>query len=243
VLGIATSALRDAENGRQFLHSAIRATGVPINIIDGLEEARLASLGARQSLVVAGRRLALFDVGGGSTEVVLSQGETCLLTASLELGTLRLRSMWGCQDPATDSDVIRLQRRIALLAEPTLAHLRRLGFDRVALSCGAARALQRLAVGPTNAGTAAAGASTLQLDALIRLEQRLVKMTEVERRELAGHEPSGVDTLLTGAVALRVILQGLGATEALVASTGVREGLIADYMNKRSATAAARVAI
>jgi exopolyphosphatase/guanosine-5'-triphosphate,3'-diphosphate pyrophosphatase len=244
VLAVATSAVRDADNGRHFLQSAMRITAFPVVIIDGLEEARLVCLGAREGLVLAGRRMALFDLGGGSTEIVLADEHSCLLTTSLELGALRLRSMWGPQDPPTRADIVRLERRIALIVEPTLAHLRRIEFDLVVLSCGTARALLRLAHAeasdsgrPPRCGESA---SRLGLDQLVRLESRLAAVREARRLELAGLEPGRVDTLLTGAVALRVILERLGASQALVSSTGLREGLIADYVQKRRTTGPAR---
>ena len=245
VLAVATSAVRDAENGRHFLDAAARITGFPVSVIDGLEEARLVCLGAREGLALDGRRMALIDLGGGSTEIVLADQHTCLLTASLELGALRLRSMWGSHDPPSRHDMVRLERRIALIVEPTIAHLRRLGFDLVVLSCGTARTLLRLSLAEAAAAgapaTLAPAAATLDLDALARLEARLAGLSEARRVEVAGHEPGRVDTLLTGTVALRVMLERLGACQALVSSTGLREGLIADYVRKRSSAGLARV--
>ena len=245
VLAVATSAVRDAENGRHFLHAAARIAGFPVSVIDGLEEARLVCLGAREGFALDGRRMALIDLGGGSTEIVLADQHACLLTASLELGALRLRSMWASQDPPTGPDMVRLERRIALIVEPTIAHLRRLGFDLVVLSCGTARTLLRLSL----AEAADAGAATplgpaaamLDLDALERLETRLAALSEARRVAVAGHEPGRVDTLLTGTVALRVMLERLGTSRALVSSTGLREGLIADYVRKRPTTGLARM--
>jgi exopolyphosphatase / guanosine-5'-triphosphate,3'-diphosphate pyrophosphatase len=245
VLAVATSAVRDAENGRHFLHSAARVAGFPVSVIDGLEEARLVCLGAREGLVLDGRRMALFDVGGGSTEIVLADQHACVLTASLELGALRLRSMWASQDPPSRPEMLRLERRIATIVEPTIAHVRRLGFDLVVLSCGTARTLLRLALAErADAGATAPlgeAAATLDLGVLARLEARLAALSEARRVMLAGHEPGRVDTLLTGTVALRVMLERLGAREALVTNSGLREGLIADYARKRATTGLARM--
>jgi exopolyphosphatase/guanosine-5'-triphosphate,3'-diphosphate pyrophosphatase len=244
VLAVATSAVRDAENGRHFLQSAMSVTGFPVTLIDGLEEARLVALGARESVALGARRMALIDLGGGSTEVVLLDERSCLLTTSLDLGALRLRSMWCPQDPPSRPDLVRLERRIALIVEPTIAHLRRIGFDLVALSCGTARALLRLAQAeaPAPGVEPAQGESAqpLALDTLGGLETRLANLREAQRVEIAGHDAGRVDTLLTGAVALRVILERLGASEALVCQTGLREGLIADYARKRRTFSLAR---
>jgi exopolyphosphatase / guanosine-5'-triphosphate,3'-diphosphate pyrophosphatase len=68
LLAVATSAVREASNGRAFVEAARRECGVDIRIIDGIEEARFIYQGARQALALEGaQRAALFDVGGGST--------------------------------------------------------------------------------------------------------------------------------------------------------------------------------
>lgn len=245
VLAVATSAIREAANGRQFVRTASRLTGFPICIIDGLEEARLTCLGTRQGIALEDRRMALFDLGGGSTEVVVADDRGCALTASLPLGVLRLRSAWPDANPPSPADLRRLEQHVASVLEPTLAHVSSVGFQLVVCNSGAARALQRLA----EAESVAAGHAeplgqllpSLSLAALERIERRLSGLDEQARRALAGHGPTRTDTLLTGAVALRVILRRLNASEALICRQGLRDGLIADYLHKRSTSAPARV--
>jgi exopolyphosphatase/guanosine-5'-triphosphate,3'-diphosphate pyrophosphatase len=187
----------------------------------------------------------LFDLGGGSTEVVLADEHGCLLTASLRVGALRLRSGWICEDPPSPADLALLELRAAEALSPATTHVRRQGFDLVVLSCGTARSLLKLALahGLQRPATTPLGPRepSLSLATLRALEQRLACLREAQRRELLGPEPRRFDTLLAGAVALRVILEQLGADQALVSNCGLREGLIADYLNKRRATSLARV--
>lgn len=245
VCAVATSAIREADNGRQFVRSAGRLTGFPIDIIDGLEEARLTCLGTRQGLALEGRRMALFDVGGGSTEVVVADDRSCPLTASLPLGVLRLRSHWRCEDPPGAGDLRQLEQCATDALGPTLAHIDSLGFELLVFNSGCARTLQRLAAAEHTAAGLAQPVGLplpkLRLAALERLELRLSLLDERARRALAGSGLARADTLLTGAVALRVIMQRLDADEALISHRGLRDGLIADYLNKRSTRAQARV--
>jgi exopolyphosphatase/guanosine-5'-triphosphate,3'-diphosphate pyrophosphatase len=245
VIAVATSAVRDAENGAHFLQNAIDTAGFPISVIDGLEEARLVCLGTQASVALGGRRMALFDVGGGSTEAVLADAHDTLLTTSLDLGVLRLRGMWACQDPPTSADLARLERRVAKTLEPTLAHLARLGFDVVVFSCGTARLLHRLALAQSSGagGTPPLPLPDARLDlkSLIRLERRLARLGEDARTQLAGEDPARVDTLLTGAVTLRVLMQRIGVDEAIVSNTGLREGLVTDYARKRATLQLSRI--
>src|SRR6185295_13409879 len=91
LVAVATSAVREAQNGGEFARAVRDELGIDMRVIRGQEEAHLIYLGARNALDLAGRRVALFDVGGGSTEIILADARECYFTISLKLGVLRLR--------------------------------------------------------------------------------------------------------------------------------------------------------
>src|SRR3954463_5190121 len=88
LVAVATSAVREAQNGGEFVRAARDEAGIDVRVIRGDEEARLIYLGARGSLDLGKRRVALFDLGGGSLEVILADAQELYYTASLELGGL-----------------------------------------------------------------------------------------------------------------------------------------------------------
>jgi exopolyphosphatase/guanosine-5'-triphosphate,3'-diphosphate pyrophosphatase len=145
-IAVATSAIRHAENGRDFVDRVAQTTGVHVSIIDGLEEARLTYVGARHELGDAHRRLAIFDFGGGSTEVVVAEARNLRFRTSLDVGALRLRSHWECADPPTAEDIHELERMILDGLAPGLERARAFELDAVVFSCGTARKLLRLPV-------------------------------------------------------------------------------------------------
>src|SRR6185436_11084909 len=130
---------------REFLRAIGRTTGIEVDVIDGLEEARLVCLGARRGLDLGGQRSALIDFGGGSTEVVVSDDKRCQLTTTLALGTLRLRTETELRRNPRRADLQRIEERVEQLFAATATHVRRLGFDVAVLSCGTARKLLKLA--------------------------------------------------------------------------------------------------
>jgi exopolyphosphatase / guanosine-5'-triphosphate,3'-diphosphate pyrophosphatase len=234
-LVVATSAIREAANGRAFVRSVQRCTGLPVRVIDGLEEARLVCLGARRELVDPSARIALFDFGGGSTEVLVADGRGCALTASLPVGSLRLRQQWRCSPLPTAAELAALRARVSAALEPTLAHVARLGFDRVVLACGAARSLWRLsAAEPGMPGDASALLDReLSLAALAQLRGRLGALSSDDQRAVLGSEAGAPHSLLIGSVVLGAVLERLGAERAFVAAGGLREGLISDDLAQR----------
>src|SRR5258707_5154872 len=99
LVAVATSAVREAQNGGEFARAVRDELGIDIRVIRGQEEAHLIYLGARNALDLAGRRLALFDVGVGSTDLILADARECDFTISLKLGVLRLRDECLRADP------------------------------------------------------------------------------------------------------------------------------------------------
>ena len=90
IVAVATSAVREAENQAEFIADARRIAGVTVNVISGVEEARLIHLGALGAVPAADRRHLVIDIGGGSTEFVVGEGTTPELVRSLKLGHIRL---------------------------------------------------------------------------------------------------------------------------------------------------------
>ena len=87
---VATSAVREAENAQEFLDRARTEAGVEVDVISGVEEARLIHLGVLQAVPVFDRRILLVDIGGGSTELLIGEKGETLAARSFKLGAVRL---------------------------------------------------------------------------------------------------------------------------------------------------------
>src|SRR5450755_2075894 len=110
---VATAALRDARNSRAFLEWVRSTTGWTIEIISGLEEARLIHLGIVSASRLGARSVLLVDLGGGSCEVTLSREGHLRDTVSLPLGAVRLTGEFLQHDPPRKSELKRLQEFVA----------------------------------------------------------------------------------------------------------------------------------
>jgi exopolyphosphatase/guanosine-5'-triphosphate,3'-diphosphate pyrophosphatase len=104
---VATSAVRKASNGPEFLAEMKRETGLRVRIIDGREEAELAALSAWHHFEMANARYLLVDIGGGSVEIVSAVGSHIEEIASLELGAVFLTEKFLAKDPIPDKDFER----------------------------------------------------------------------------------------------------------------------------------------
>ena len=90
ITAVATSAVREADNRDVFIDRAWAEAGVHVDVISGVEEARLIHLGVLQAVPVFDRRLLLCDIGGGSTELLVGLRGEVLASRSLKLGAIRL---------------------------------------------------------------------------------------------------------------------------------------------------------
>jgi exopolyphosphatase/guanosine-5'-triphosphate,3'-diphosphate pyrophosphatase len=227
LVAIATSAVREAQNGGEFVRAARDEVGVDIQVVRGQEEARLIYLGARGSLDLNGKRTVLFDLGGGSMEVILADARELYFADSLKMGVIRLTEEWGASEPPTAREISALRERLRRMMEPVIARVRSMGFDFVSMSSGTASALAALVAREQGGG---GSGRKLTLKALDEVEKKLAAMTPDQRAKLPGVDARRADTILAGAIVLRTALELTGADEAVVSETALREGIVADYI-------------
>ncbi len=112
VRAVGTAALRDASNRAEFLERASAVLGSPVEVISGLEEARLIHLGVANAWPNAGHRIMITDIGGGSTELIVSEGNRIVEAYSKPLGAVRLTELFLKSDPPDPREIQRMRRYI-----------------------------------------------------------------------------------------------------------------------------------
>jgi exopolyphosphatase/guanosine-5'-triphosphate,3'-diphosphate pyrophosphatase len=226
---VGTSALRDAEGGQAFVSRAEATLGVAPRVIDGREEARLTFVGALSALPQTGP-VTVFDIGGGSTEIITgSQGTTgepqITAAVSLNIGCVRLFERHLKNDPPTADEVRQVEHAIAAAlgdaplpdADATLVGV-----------AGTVTQLAALALELKHHDGARVHGLTLQRSALEGLVAHLASLDVAQHRALPGMDPARADVILVGGAIARAVLQWSGATELIVSDRGVRWGLAAE---------------
>jgi len=112
LFAVATSAVREASNGQEFVRLAKKETGIDIKIITWEEEARLTLEGVYWKIPHENRRVITFDIGGGSTEFILSEGENIKGFCSTSLGVVRLTEKFITQHPVDEKEYHSLQNHL-----------------------------------------------------------------------------------------------------------------------------------
>jgi len=226
IIAFATSAVREAENGDQVLARIREQTGAQINVMTGLEEARLTFLAARRWFGWSSGRLLVLDIGGGSLEVASGIDEEPDAVASLPLGAGRLTRDWISSDPASPQEIRRLRKHVrAEIARETGGMLRQGPPDHVVGTSKTFRQLARIA-GAAPYGAGPYVKRVLQQADVAALAKRLPTMTAAERARLPGVSASRTPQLPAGAIVADAILDLLGVDQLELCPWALREGVI-----------------
>jgi exopolyphosphatase/guanosine-5'-triphosphate,3'-diphosphate pyrophosphatase len=233
VIATATSAVREAENGAEFVEAVRDELGVHVRVISGIEEARLIHLAAAYAVDIRKRSAVVIDIGGGSTEITLGTAERMALGRSFKLGVIRLTERFVRTDPLSSRDEHRLVRYIRDTAGSYLAQIGRRRVDRVIGTSGTMLSLGALAEGRAPGDDMRN--MPVSAKAMRRLRKRLTAMPLQERLRLRDFDPRRADLAPAGVVLIDTLLEGLGADTLTLCDFALREGLVLDYIAKNAA--------
>jgi exopolyphosphatase/guanosine-5'-triphosphate,3'-diphosphate pyrophosphatase len=230
VLATATSAARDADNGHLLVDGAA-ALGVPVEIIAGEREARLSWRAVAGDFSPGGEPLAVVDIGGGSTEVIVGAGADYAFRHSFDVGSVRLTERHLAGDPPEPAALRSLAHAVA----ETFAGVPKVApGTRVVGVAGTYTTLCAVADEVEPYDAARVHGRVLSLAELIAVADRLAALPLEARLHLAGLSPKRADVIVAGASIAVGALHALGATEVTIGDRGVRWGYLYDRFGARS---------
>jgi len=232
VIAVATSAVREAENGGEFLQAIQRQTGIRPRLISGTEEARLIHSAAVYGVGVPRDIAVVIDIGGGSVEVTRGSGAAIETGRSFKLGVIRLSERFVKSDPLEPRDERKLVRHIRDEIGKTLDQIARGGFDRVIGTSGTILSLGSVALADRRGLVPALRNRRISAKQLHRLRKELAQMHLDKRLGVPGLEPRRADLVVAGAILLDEIIRRLGADEITLCDLSLREGLVLDYISR-----------
>ena len=236
IVAAATSAVREADNGREFLTAVRQRTGISVRVISGTEEARLIHRAAVYGVDVSDGTAVVVDIGGGSVELTRGTAAHVQVARSAKIGVIRLTEQFVRSDPLTTRDERRLVKSIQSEIADAVEQIVGLGFDRVIGTSGTILSLGLLAATEDGA-VAAEGIRSRRIGAkqIRRLRRQLTGMTLAERLRIPGLDPRRADLAVAGSILLDTILKQLDAKELTLCDLALREGLALDYIRKNQA--------
>lgn len=265
VAAVATSVLRDCENGEEFLDIAEEILGTRPRVLPGVEEARMSFLGAvsdlGEELKTAGDAgpALVFDIGGGSTELVtgdpsIARGgaeppDDALRLKSVDVGCVRMSERFLTTDPPSPVSIGRMETYIVQVLRPAIASLlpekSRGSSSRVSPGpapwslgvglAGTVTTISGINMGLEEYDTDRIHHSKLTRDQVEQIFRKLASVPLDERKKVMGLEPGRADIIVGGAAVLRVVMDVARLEEILVSEKDILDGLVIDLYRRLTA--------
>ncbi|GAA3924417.1 Ppx/GppA phosphatase family protein [Microbacterium invictum] len=234
LLATATSAVRDAKNGKHVIAQIEEALGQDLQVLGGETEARYTFLAVRRWFGWSAGQILLFDIGGGSLELAAGADELPEAAASVPLGAGRMTIKFLPDDPPGEEAVERLREHATEVLRPAATALGSMPKpDHIVGSSKAIRSLAKLAGTPMPSWP---GNERMLLprDALGSWIPRLAKLPASARQELPGITPDRTFQIVAAAVVLHTAMTMMKAESLTVSPWALREGVLLRYIESLS---------
>jgi exopolyphosphatase/guanosine-5'-triphosphate,3'-diphosphate pyrophosphatase len=238
VIAIATASVREANNAAEFILEIERRTGIRVEVLSGVEEARLIGLAAAQGCGAAGVSLLNIDIGGGSTEISFVQSGVPARLHSVKLGAVGLTERLIANDPPKQKELRALRAEIRAALERPARELEGIRWRQATGTSGTiiaiAEALRLRALRETGRGEAGAQApgAEIALDRLARFNERVAAMSATARRAIPGISAQRAEILVAGGQILEGAMRALGINSLRSCDYALREGVIIDRLRE-----------
>ncbi len=235
IMAVATSAVREAPNGHEFLRRVESELGLWINLISGVEEARRIYLGVLSGVEFNNTPHVVIDIGGGSTELILGDGHDPRSLSSTKIGAVRLTNEYVTTDPISSKEFEALQAYIRGMLERPIDELRThlkpgeiprlIGTSGTIETLAMLHAREQLGLVPTPLQ----GYSFTRID-LEEMTHRFRRMTTAERSQIPGMNDRRAEIILAGSLILQEAMTLLNLETVTICQRSLREGMIVDWM-------------
>ena len=238
IVAVATAAVREAHNASQFIKEVEQQTGLRVEILSGIEEARLIGLAASHGCSLKGATNINIDIGGGSTEISLFRNGASLSLLSLKLGAVRLTERYLDSDPPKPKQLSNLKAEVHAAFERPRRELRDAPWQQASGTSGTilaiGAALRELASGngDRNAQPVQPPETDISLSQLAALNAKLARVDLAGRRNLAGLTSQRAEIIVAGSQILEEAMRALGINMLRTCDWALREGVIIDQLRE-----------
>jgi len=231
-IAIATSAIREATNGGDFLERCRRELGLVVKVVSAREEARLIYLAVRHAMHLKDSPHLIIDIGGGSVEFIVGDQKRPLLLESRKLGASRMTATYVKSDPIEKSELNQL---IAHYDESLVPLCRQIESLKPIKAIGTSGTLENVAAMCGSEHTANGDGEHLAVIERPRLEklvEELVESRAKDRAKIHGLDDQRRDQITAGAVLINEVFRRLHLKRMQICPAALREGILLDYLSR-----------
>ena len=228
LLAVATASVREARNSSRFVDDLEQLTGVRVEVLSSIEEARLIGLAVAAYFGSEHRSVLNIDIGGGSTEISLMKDGEPHKLFSMKLGSVGLTEKFLAEDPPGKKQTKKLRKEIRFALTQPARKIRGEEWGVASGTSGTVKAVSQLIAGDENLDVAYT--PPIDFDDLVALNKRLREMTLEERSVLPMINERRAEVIVAGAQILEGVMRELGIERVVPCPYALREGVIIDHL-------------
>lgn len=224
----ATSAVRNASNGSEFVAAVAAETGIQIEVISGSREAEFIYLGVRQAVALSAQPSLIMDIGGGSTEFIIADANGIRWKQSFEVGAARLLDRFAPSDPLTAQEQAAIMAYLRELLQPLFDAAQAHPITELIGASGSFDSLAELVVGQFHPPGQLEGRSnyTFDLTEVAVVHSQLIASTKAERIAMKDLIAMRVDMIVVSTLLVEVVLQELQLKQMRLSTFALKEGAL-----------------
>ncbi len=235
IIAVATSAVREASNGRAFIQQIQQELNLSVDLVSGQEEARRIYLGVLSGMELNNRPHIIIDIGGGSTELILGDSHEPRFLSSTKVGAVRLSAEYVTTDPISEQEYQYLHSYIQGMLERPVDELKAflkkgemvqlLGTSGTIETLANIHARENLGVVPS-----LLSGYLLTRDDVAKLLEKFRTLNYEQRCEIPGLSTQRAEIILAGTMILHTVMMMLDLDSLVIGERALREGIIVDWM-------------
>lgn len=233
VHAFATSAIRDAANGAEFVARVKMEMGFDVQIITGDREAELIYYGVRDAVQLSDELSLIIDIGGGSTEFIIANKEKIFWEHSFQLGAARLLERFNPSDPITDEEIERIRSYLFEQLEPLSDMMKKFHVSELIGSSGSFDSLAEMIAHKYYSPEILDGLTEYEfrMDDCVTIYNELLKSTKTERLNMKGLVRMRVDMIVISSIIVYFVMTEYNIKRMRLSTYALKEGVLHELLN------------
>lgn len=234
ILAFATSAIRDADNGKQFVEEVKRQTNIDVEIINGDREAELIYLGNKEAVELKDTVSLIMDIGGGSNEFILANNKGLLWKQSFPIGAARMLEKFSPSDPITIKEIADIKEYMKLQLAPLMEAAKEFMPMELIGSSGAFDSVVEIIHGELN-GEPIKETKTcydINMNDYLHVSKLIKHSTLEERKNIKGLVAMRFDMIVISCLMIDVVIKAFNIPQMRVSTYSLKEGALIDHIIK-----------
>lgn len=232
IKAIATSAIRNAENGAEFVNQAFTEAGIKIHVIKGDEEALYIYKGVKLAGILTPRPSLIMDIGGGSVEFIIASNKEIFWKDSFEIGVARLLQRFKPSDVISATEIYEVKRFLNRSLVPLFDNIKMFGVRRIIGCSGSFESFANMMfyLHPIVTVDEKEISVPLNVNEFLELCRKLMISTGKKRLKMKGLPEMRADTIVLAALMVKNIIDQMGISEITLSHFALKEGVLYDMI-------------